>query len=58
VTARYGGIILHSLHPSNISAEQGARRGGAGGHNGEKEQSAGGPPISRHTAAKCISLIG
>jgi len=30
VTARYDGIIVHSLHPSNISAEEGVRRGAVG----------------------------
>jgi hypothetical protein len=30
VTTRYDGIIVHSLHPSNISAEEGVRRGAVG----------------------------
>jgi hypothetical protein len=37
VTARYDGIIVHSLHPSNISAEQGSEtRCGRVGHRVKK----------------------
>jgi hypothetical protein len=37
VTARYDGIIVHSLHPSNISAEQGSEtRCGRIGHRVKK----------------------
>jgi hypothetical protein len=31
MSARYDGIVVHSLHPSNISAEEVVRRGAVGG---------------------------
>jgi hypothetical protein len=43
------GTILHSLHPSNTSAEEGVRRGAVGAATTAKKSSQPGPPRSADT---------